>query len=142
MEIKQFNKETNRLTKYYDKEYNEYQLKEIYNAIKEISIEHYRRIVNEALKTEKYLPKLVEILELKEKTEIQDNTYKPPVENKQVKCEHCKGSGLIKFYEKRNGGIEYEFLARCKCENAKQYDNWLDDKGNNLFPSAIQLNLI
>ena len=141
MEITEFNEETNRLTKYYNKEYNQYHLKEIYNALKEITIEHYRRIVNETLKNNKYLPKLVELLDLKEKTQL--NTQQRRAEEiKQVKCDHCKGSGLIKFYEKRNGGIEYEFLARCKCENAKQYDNWIDERGNNLFPSAIQLNLI
>ena len=68
MTIQEFNEETNRLTKFYDKEYNEYQLKEIYNAIKDITLEHYRRMINEILRTEKYLPKLVEILETKDKT--------------------------------------------------------------------------
>lgn len=141
MTIQEFNEETNRLTKFYDKEYNEYQLKEIYNAIKDITLEHYRRMINEILRTEKYLPKLVEILETKDKTIQLDPVQRPEIK-KQVHCKHCLGSGLIKFIEKRNGGIPYEYVARCNCENAKEYDNWLDKDGNNLIPSAVALNLI
>lgn len=140
MELQDFIKETKRLTDYFEKEYNTQQEKELYQRIKDISVEHYRRIINTIIDKEERLPKANKILDYKELTyDLQ--SYKPEV-YKQVKCNHCKGSGLIKFYEKRNGGIEYEFLARCNCENAKQFDKWIDEKGNNLFPSAIELNLI
>lgn len=140
MELKEFVEETKRLTDYFDKDYNEIQAKEIYNRLKDISVEHYRRIINKLIDTEERLPKVNKIIYYKELTYGHEESKKEEG-FKQVHCDNCLGSGLISFTQEKNGCI-YEYQARCNCENAKQYDSWLDKDGFNLFPSAEELNLI
>ena len=129
---------TDRLEQFYEKELNAAQRKEWFNALKGITKERYQKLVVEALRTYKYMPKLSEMFELN-KTVIDKQKEKQTKIN--VECDLCNGLGLIKYFEKINE-VKYEFFALCSCENSKNWNNYRDKKGNSYFAEAKSLGLI
>ena len=91
----------------------------MYEELKELSIERYKKLISECIKTCKFLPKVADIIkanmELKEQAVREDETPR-------VDCNYCNGSGYITYYriyKKANSEINYTFAARCICENGK-----------------------
>lgn len=137
----EFIESNNYLEKFFEKELTEFQRKTWYEELKYIPVRNYKNLVREAIKTYKYLPKLSEMLLLKSTVKMQEER----TEQVHTKCDLCNGSGLIRFTRKVENGptpLHYEYVARCKCENAKNFE-WKDkESGRFIIPSAVELRLI
>ena len=129
---------TDRLEQFYEKELNSTQRKEWFNILKNLSKERYQKLIVEALKTCKYMPKLSEMIELNKNI---IDVHKMDLVKINVPCKNCENLGLIKYFKNING-IKYEFFALCSCENAKNWNNYKDKRGENYFPDARELGLI
>lgn len=88
-----------------------------YNGLKNIQIEKYKEMVNSCFRVFKYFPKLSELVDLSNKMKM---PYTKIEKNIKVKCKYCHGSGLIKYF-KDIDGFKYEFLAKCVCNNALNF---------------------
>ena len=122
MEISEFVEETSRIEKYFGKELEKFQRDIWYQNLKNLPIERYRRIINQIYRTCKFMPKLADVISINEELPyIQSNII---TKKEKVDCKKCHGLGVI-FYKKiiDNGdrNLEYEYAARCNCENAKEY---------------------
>lgn len=148
MEITEFIEETSRIEKFFGKELEKFQMDTWYQELKNMPIERYRRIINQVYRTCKFMPKLADIISIEsELPYIQNNTT---TKKDRVDCEKCNGLGII-FYKKiiNNGdrNLEYEYVARCNCENAKEftYDgtkiNDVRYSSKFYIPSAMELGL-
>lgn len=90
----EFVQATGRLEKYFDKEYKSEQLKEMYNMLKQWSLEKYVKAVTYCIRNCKYLPKIADL------TNADISTVKTQ-SNKDidfVKCNKCNGEGFIKYF--------------------------------------------
>lgn len=120
MEIAEFIEETSRIEKYYEKELDKFQRDIWYQELKNKPINRYRQIVNETFRKCKFMPKLADIITIDEELPYQVTKK----EKQEVECEKCKGLGLI-FYKKLidngNKKLEYEYAARCNCQNGLEY---------------------
>lgn len=109
---------TAELEGFFDKEYNNTQRKHIYEEFKELSKERYRQVVNESIRSCKYLPKLVELVEIEKGIPKESNV----AEETKVKCDKCNSTGLVTYKKKiqdANRWLEYVYCARCNCANAE-----------------------
>ena len=106
---------TEEIEKFYEKEYNNEQRKFIFENFKNLNKERYRQIQREAFKTCKFVPKLVDLIE------INHNLPQEKIKEK-IKCQKCNSKGVI-FYTKYipNGDkkLKYQFVARCGCANSE-----------------------
>lgn len=119
MEISEFIKATEKLEKYYDKEYTEEQRKIMYDRLKTLSVKEYNRAINIALDKSKYLPKIADI---KSAMAEPNNpvTNSPTIEF--VKCDNCD-IGFVQYYKDIKDGdkvLKYSYVALCNCENGKK----------------------
>ncbi len=115
----EFVEASNKLENYYEKEYTTEQLRIMFEELKELSVERYRKIINKCLRTCKFLPKIADII--KANNELIDNIQTH--QENTVACEKCDGTGLVMYVKyKINGAnkIPYTFAARCTCENANR----------------------
>ncbi len=115
----EFVKATNRLERYYDKDYTMEQIKIMFEMLKEMSIEKYNKAINHCIRNCKYIPKIADL------TNADINTVK--IENAEkinfIKCNKCNGEGFIKYFKNIKDGnriLKYEYVALCTCENAKK----------------------
>lgn len=115
----EFVQTTSRLEKYFDKEYRSEQLKEMFYAVQDWSLERYTKTVNYCIRNNKFLPKIADLLN----AEVSNINTSTTQEITVVPCKKCHGSGLIKYFKKIEDGprtLTYEFIALCNCENGKQ----------------------
>lgn len=123
MLINEFIEATSRLENYYGKEYQTIQRQIMFEELKDLSIERYKKLVSVVIRKSKFLPKVADIMEA--------NLEEPYTSNKQdsekTECEKCKGSGYL-IYTKiiKDGNIERknQYACICDCGNAKQYKGW------------------
>lgn len=124
MKIEEFDEETRKLEKFYDKEIPEEQRKVWYEELKKIDIIRYKYIIGQIYRKNKYLPKLAEILEV-------NNTigYTEQLKQKEekIKCDYCNGTGFI-FYKKKVGDIIYDYVCRCNCVNGYKINKEIPTK--------------
>lgn len=113
----EFLNSTINLQELYNKKLNETQLEFWYDELKFYEIDKYKRVIGEFAKSQKTFPALSEVLN--KIKGIQEQTVVKPIEIERVKCNVCHGSGLVKYVKKENG-IDYEYLCKCFCDNAKQ----------------------
>ena len=115
----EFIEETSRLENYYEKEYTTEQRRIMYEELKNIQIEKYRADIRQLLRTNKFLPKLADILAIDKETHIETKQ-----ENKITKCNKCKGTGYLLYTKIIKDGdkeLKYQYAAICDCGNSKQY---------------------
>ena len=105
---------TGRLQEMYNKTLNETQLQFWFDELKRYEQVKYQRAVGEYVKQNRTMPTISDILD--KIRNLKPLEADAPQEIKQVHCETCKGSGLVKYM--LDG---YEYLCRCYCENAKQF---------------------
>lgn len=109
MKIEEFNKETQKLERFYEKEISEEQKKIWYEEFKRMNIERYRYIIGQAYRKSKFIPKLADMIE------INKNCGYIESEEKSIqKCEKCNGTGII-LYKKNVTGNETECDYACRC---------------------------
>ena len=116
MQIKEFVEATHDLEDFFDKELRDFERKQWFEELQNMTIERYRQIIKESYRKCKFLPKLVDILNFN--NELAYATQKKQVSK--VHCDICKGIGAI-FYKKVVDGFTYDFVARCECENGLNY---------------------
>lgn len=114
----EFIEATNRIEQYYDKEYTNEQRKIMFEELKDINIERYRKAVTIVIRNSKFLPKIADIIQAN--TEIKDIQNTEDVEK--VKCDKCNGTGYID-YEKRIYGQVYKYACRCTCKNGQRQNH-------------------
>ncbi|MBQ9659162.1 MAG: hypothetical protein IJV31_10460 [Clostridia bacterium] len=144
MQISEFIEATSRLETYYDKEYLKEQRQIMFEELKNINIERYRKLISEAIKKCKYLPKVADFIEINNTT-----LYTQVAEEKDiVECEKCNNTGYLLYRKmKKNGNKDlfYTYAAICTCGNKKQYKGWEisdeEHRSNYYTPLATQLGM-
>ena len=118
MKIEEFDEETRKLEKFYDKEIPEEQRKIWYEEFKGISIIRYKYLISQVYRKCKFMPKLADMIEINKSI-----GYMQPREQEQKKqlaeCDKCKGTGFV-FYKKQKGTLWYDYVCRCNCLNGYQ----------------------
>ena len=118
MKIEEFDEETRKLEKFYDKEIPEEQRKIWYEEFKGISITRYKYLISQVYRKCKFMPKLADMIEINKSI-----GYMQPREQEQKKqlaeCDKCKGTGFV-FYKKQKGTLWYDYVCRCNCLNGYQ----------------------
>ena len=118
MKIEEFDEETRKLEKFYDKEIPEEQRKIWYDEFKGISITRYKYLISQVYRKCKFMPKLADMIEINKSI-----GYMQPREQEQKKqlaeCDKCKGTGFV-FYKKQKGTLWYDYVCRCNCLNGYQ----------------------
>ncbi len=115
----EFVQATSRIEKYFDKEYKQEQLKEMYYMLKDWSIEKYIKAVTYCIRNCKYLPKLADLTNA-DVTSVKTQSSK---DIDYVKCNKCNGEGFIRYFRQKNDGnrvLKYEYIALCICQNAEK----------------------
>ena len=123
---------TEKMEKYYQEQYNAEQRKFIYDAVKNMTKERYELLIQKAIKSCKYLPKVANLLEIEQGLPREEIKQK-----EKVKCKICGGSGIVPYIKKiKNGDTEipYQYVARCICENGKEYGQ--------AIPSIVEVGLV
>lgn len=111
---------TTRLCNLYNKTLNETQLDFWFNCLKNYDVVKYRRAVGEWAKSNRFMPQISDVIgEILRLKPIAPNK---PQEEYHVKCDKCKGKGLIKYY--KDDKKLYEYFCRCRCLNGKNYEGY------------------
>ena len=118
MKIEEFDEETQKLEKFYEKDIPDEQRKIWYEEFKGISITRYKYLISQVYRKCKFMPKLADIIEKNKSI-----GYMQPREQEQKKqlaeCDKCKGTGFV-FYKKQKGTLWYDYVCRCNCLNGYQ----------------------
>ena len=122
---------TSKIEKFYMKEYNQEQSRQIYKEFKNETKERYSQIQQEVIKTCKFMPTLADFIEAKNRVFIQRKSK----EKLKEKCKLCDGTGMIPYKKyDPNLGYEYQYVARCVCQNAEGISK--------LIPEAKEVGII
>lgn len=116
----EFIEATSRLEKYYEKEFSIEQQRIMFEELREIPVEKYKKAITYCIRNNKFIPKVSDILNAI--NEVKTIVAK---ETTRIECKKCKGVGYVPYYKKiDNGGKEiiYQFFAVCDCGNEKRYD--------------------
>ena len=143
MRVEFFQEQLAKMQNFYGKEYNEMQAEEIFKYFAKFPDKRFTYILSKAYQEIKFLPSLSELVAINKDipyTELKEKT------KGKVKCDYCKGSGIILYYKKING-YDYEFASYCSCENGDEYHydgskNTTRKKTDYYIPSAAALGLI
>ena len=118
MKIEEFDEETQKLEKFYEKDIPDEQRKMWYEEFKGISITRYKYLISQVYRKCKFMPKLADMIEINKSI-----GYMQPREQEQKKqlaeCDKCKGTGFV-FYKKQKGTLWYDYVCRCNCLNGYQ----------------------
>lgn len=113
MKLEEFLEETETLETFFEKPLNSEQSKMWYEEFKSYPVEKYRRMVLKAKQTQKFMPKLADMIEIAEKDVDATPTQEEHFE--EVKCKKCRNSGLILYYDDKKA----PHYALCDCDNIK-----------------------
>lgn len=116
LEAKEFIETTSRLEQAFDKEYTSQQQKIMFEELKNMSIERYKKATQKLIRENKYLPKISDILEKSKEVVLEKKN------EERVVCKRCDSTGFI-VYKKKVFGREYDFVARCECANGLNISN-------------------
>lgn len=110
---------TGRLESYYGKEYTTEQRQIMFEELKNINIDRYKQIIARYIRTNKFLPKVADILEIN--SELTINIIKEKAEEIE-KCNKCDSRGFILYKkEDKENNYNYTYVCRCTCKNANKY---------------------
>ena len=145
MQSGEFIEATGRLEQYYDKEYTNEQRQIMYDELKDIEIERYKRLISIVIRKSKFLPKVADIIDANN----EEPYTKYADKQEKIECKKCNSTGYI-IYNKviQDGNKKYTvpYGALCDCRNARQYKGWeITDKryrSNFYTPYAKELNLV
>ena len=114
----EFVEATSRLETYYEKDYTDEQRKIMFDELKNLSIERYRKVISQCIRSCKFLPKVADLI--KANGDIIETG-----ENKEItkyECDKCNQTGYV-IYTKiiQDGGraIPYTYALRCTCKNGE-----------------------
>lgn len=117
MNKKEFTQYIQELQRYYGEKLNETEAEIWYKNLSFMTIERFNLIMSEIYKTNKFMPKLSEILDMHKQI-----PYTATVPEKEIKghCEKCNDTGYVIFTEVKDG-YPYEYAAVCECGRANRY---------------------
>lgn len=131
MKIEEFDEETRKLEKFYDKDIPDEQRKIWYEEFKGINITRYKYLISQVYRKCKFMPKLADMIETNKSIGYMQE--KEQEQKKEItKCNKCKGTGFI-FYKKQEGNLWYDYVCRCNCVNGYQI--------NKAIPTEQQLGI-
>ena len=132
MILSEFIEATSRLETYYEKEYTDEQRRIMFDELKKLSVERYRKIISQCIRSCKFLPKVADIIKANgEIVEVrnEDNDVK-------YDCNKCNKTGYV-IYTKivQDGGraIPYTYALRCTCKNG--------DNANQKIPTCTEMGI-
>lgn len=114
----EFIEATSRLEKYYEKEFSIEQQRIMFEELREVSVEKYKKAITYCIRNSKFLPKIADILNAI--NEVKTIVAK---ETTRIECKKCKGVGYVPYYRQiENGGktLKYLYFAVCECGNEKK----------------------
>lgn len=115
MTMQEFIDVTDDIEKFYNKSINSYERSIWFNELGKMKAEKYRKIVRQCFRTEKYMPKLADILKIKKELPNEKIEWTP------VKCEKCDSTGMISYHKlDQLNEINYLYVCRCNCENGQR----------------------
>lgn len=118
MQINEFIEASNRMERYYDKDYTTEQRQIMFEELKDWNINKYRKAVSIAIRNCKFLPKVSDIIQAS--TEIRE--IQRDEETQSIECNKCNGTGFIE-YQKQVYGTTYNFACRCTCLNGQRQNH-------------------
>lgn len=117
MQFKEFNEYIRQLQNFYGQNLSETELDVWYENLKGMSLERFNYVIAEIYRTNKFMPRLSEILEVNKTI-----PYKPTqTEIKSGKCEKCDNTGYV-IYTKEVEEHKYLYSAVCDCGRQVRYD--------------------
>ena len=128
MTMQEFIDVTDDIVKFYGKDINSYERNIWFEELGQMKADRYKKIVRQCFRSEKYMPKLADILRIKKELPADKDEWIP------VKCDKCGSSGYITYYKKDNiNNLNYFFACRCFCENGQRLSKKI--------PSIHEINL-
>lgn len=118
MELNEFMQVTDRLEKFFNKELEQYEKDIWYQELKSIPIKRYEQVIKKAYTECKFMPKLADIVSINREMPYNTNNN---IINKKIECNICKGLGVVKYFKKIED-VEYQYFARCNCQNGINYN--------------------
>lgn len=116
MTMAEFINETDTICEFYGKDIGSYERHIWFEEIGNLKVERYKEIIRECFRTEKFMPKLADILKIKKELPNKAKDDWIPVE-----CEKCGSTGIITYHKRDNeSGINYLYGARCICANGER----------------------
>lgn len=108
---------TRKLEQYFAKDYTAEQLKIMFEELKDLPLERYKQIIANIIRTERFLPKIADFLEI--------NAKLPKIvsDEKKEECLRCQATGIVvyrKLIKQGNEEVFYQFGARCICSNGEK----------------------
>lgn len=147
MQITEFVEETARIEKYFGKELEKFQREIWYNEFRNTSLARYRQIIIQVFRECKFMPKLADLVDIEKELPY---TKTENIQSEKVECQKCDSLGYILYKKIVDNGInklEYEFVARCDCENGLEnaYDGTtisdIKNRSKYYIPTAQQIGL-
>ena len=119
MDKKEFLQYIQELQRYYGQELNETEINIWYESLKFMPIKRFNYILSELYKTNKYMPKLSEVLDMHQQIPYTAGR----IEEKKITkhCEKCDDTGYVIFTKIING-MPYQYAAVCDCGRQQRYD--------------------
>lgn len=121
MEIVEFVEETARIEKFFGKKLDKFQSDIWYQELKSMPISRYRQAVSKCFGKCKFMPRLADIVSISESLPFIQSNSNP---KQKVQCDKCRGEGFILYHKIITDGdrqIDYEYLARCDCQNGLEF---------------------
>lgn len=139
MKDKEFNEYIKQLQNFYGQELSEIEINVWFENLKFMPVERFNYILSELYKTNKYMPRLAEILQIHKSIPYEEKTEK----NTQ-NCEKCNNTGYI-IYTKIVDNKPYRYAAVCECGRQKRYDGQkvenLKNKSDYYIPTVQEIGL-
>ena len=106
-----------------------------------MSLERFNYILSEIYKTNKFMPKLADILQVHKQI-----PYTAQKEEREIKndCKKCNGTGYV-FYIKEINNRKYQYAAVCDCGRREKYNGTkctdAKNKSNYYIPTITEIGL-
>lgn len=118
MTRKEFTQYIQEIQRFYGYELNETEMDIWYESLKFMTIERFNYIIAEIYKTNKFMPKLAEVIDMHKQI-----PYTQATQRKEIKghCDKCNDTGYV-IYTKLVEGKPYQYSAVCDCGRQNRYD--------------------
>jgi len=141
MSEEEFYKYVTEMQNFYGQKLSDIELRVWYDSLKFMTIQRFNFILSEIYKTNKYMPRLAEILQVHNQIPYV-STQKKEIENN--KCEKCDNTGYVRYY-KNIDDQQYLYMAVCDCGRQEKFDGrkCLDPKNKSEYyiPTMQEINL-
>lgn len=115
MTMQEFIDVTDDIEKFYGKAINSFERNIWFEEIGKLKVEKYKKIVKHCFRTEKYMPKLADILRIKKELPNERVEWIP------VDCRRCNSTGMISYHKfNQLNEMYYTYVCRCNCENGQR----------------------